>query len=239
REVITKSSPSVAAPASVGSPAPRSRAYNSPLSLQGSLEMRGGRMWVTLRNADPERIFSGVAHISLSDDQKQQDVTPINVTLLPDKETMFPLDEATLTNGAWILMVYDLNGAARLIRGASLAPPNAPARAPGATNSTSPSDPNLAPEVPPSYVTTVCTAPLAAAASLAADTEHPVAIRCGLPPREHASPHPQEYARPCGLRPPHYARRHRRRFANPDASGRKLSGASRCGSASNRSQCSK
>src|SRR5262249_34900814 len=93
REVITKSSPSVAAPASVGSPAPRSRAYNSPLSLQGSLEMRGGRMWVTLRNADPERIFSGVAHISLSDDQKQQDVTPINVTLLPDKETMFPLDE--------------------------------------------------------------------------------------------------------------------------------------------------
>jgi len=155
REVITTTSPSVAAPVSVGSPAARSRAYNSPPSLQGSLEMRGGRMWVTLRNADPERIFSGVAHISLSDDQKQEDVTPINVTLLPDKETMFPLDEATLTNGAWILMVYDLNGAARLIRGASLAPPNAPARAPGVTNSTRPADPNLAPEVPPSYVTGV------------------------------------------------------------------------------------
>ena len=117
--------------------------------------MRGGRMWVTLRNSDAERVFSGVARISLSDDQKQQDVTPINITLLPDKEAMFPLDEATLTNGAWILMVYDQNGVARLIRGASLAPPKSPAQAPGATNSTQPDDTSLAPEAPPSYVTGV------------------------------------------------------------------------------------
>src|SRR5215813_3322579 len=151
RELITTSSPSVA----IGSPGSRSRGFNSPASLQGSIEMRGGRMFMTLRNADPERVFSGVARISLNDDQRQQDVTPINVTLLPDKEMMFPLDEATLTDGGWILMVYDLNGAARLIRGASLGPPKAPAQAPGAANPAGPVATNPGPEVPPSYVTGV------------------------------------------------------------------------------------
>jgi cell division septation protein DedD len=150
RELITTTSPSVA----VGSPGARSR-INSSTSLQGSIEMRGGRMYMTLRNVDPERVFSGVARVSLTDDQKQQDVTPINVTLLPDKEVMFPLDEATLTDGGWILMVYDLNGAARLIRGASPAPPKAPAQAPGATNSAEAVATNPGPEVPPSYVTGV------------------------------------------------------------------------------------
>jgi hypothetical protein len=63
------------------------------------------------------------------------------------------LDDATLTNGDWILMVYDLNGAARLIRGASLAPPKAPAQAPGASNIAEATVPG--PEVPPAYVTGV------------------------------------------------------------------------------------
>jgi len=112
-------------------------------------------MFMTLRNVDPEKVFSGIARVSLTEDQKQQDVTPINVTLLPDKEVMFPLDEATLTDGGWILMVYDLNGAARLIRGASLAPPKAPAKAPGATNSAETVATNPGPEVPPGYVTGV------------------------------------------------------------------------------------
>jgi sporulation related protein len=150
RELIT-SAPSVA----TGSPSVRSRGYSPPTDLQGSIELRGGRMFMTLRNADPERVFSGVARISLSEDQRQEDVTPINVTLLPDKEVMFPLDNATLTNGGWILMVYDLNGAARLIRGASLAPPKAPAQAPGASNTADAAAQNPAPEVPPSYVTGV------------------------------------------------------------------------------------
>jgi len=150
RDLVTTSSPSVA----VGSPGVRSR-YNSPASLQGSIEMRSGRMFMTLRNADPEKVFSGVARVSLNDDQRQQDVTPINVTLLPDKEVTFPLDEATLTDGGWILMVYDLNGAARLIRGASLAPPKAPAQANSAANAGAPASPNPGPEVPPTYVTGV------------------------------------------------------------------------------------
>ena len=124
----------VAPSVAIGSPGIRSRGYSPPTDLQGSIEMRGGRMFMTLRNADPDRVFSGVARISLTEDQRQQDVTPVSVTLLPDKEVAFPLDDATLTNGDWILMVYDLNGAARLIRGASLAPPKAPAQAPGASN---------------------------------------------------------------------------------------------------------
>jgi hypothetical protein len=141
--------PSVA----IGSPSVRSRGYSPPTDLQGAIEMRGGRMFMTLRNADPDRVFSGVARISLTEDQRQQDVTPLNVTLLPDKEVSFPLDDVTLTNGDWILMVYDLNGAARLIRGASLAPPKAPTQAPGASNIAEAPVPG--PEVPPSYVTGV------------------------------------------------------------------------------------
>jgi hypothetical protein len=151
KELITTTSPSVA----VGSPGVRSLGVNSSTSLQGSIEMRAGRMFMTLRNADPERAFSGVARVSLTDDQRQQDVTPINVTLLPDKEVMFPLDEATLKDGGWILMVYDMNGAARLIRGASLGPPKAPAQAPDPTNSAGNVATNPGPEVPPGYVTGV------------------------------------------------------------------------------------
>ena len=151
RELITTTSPSVA----VGSPGVRSRGGSSSTSLQGSIEMRSVMYIRPPRNADPEKVFSGVARVSLSDDQKQQDVTPINVTLLPDKEVMFPLDEATLTDGGWILMVYDLNGAARLIRGASPAPPKAPAQAPGAANSAETVATNPGPEVPPGYVTGV------------------------------------------------------------------------------------
>jgi hypothetical protein len=133
----------------VGSSSPRG--YNAPPRLQGSIEMRGGRMWMTLRNSDTERVFSGVARISLSSNQKQEDVTPININLLPNKETEFPLDEATLTNGDWILMVYDQKGSARLIRGASFAP-SQPAQAPAPVDS---ADSGPAPEAPPSYVTGV------------------------------------------------------------------------------------
>jgi len=143
----------VAPSVATGSPGIRSRGYSPPTDLQGAIEMRGGRMFMTLRNADPDKVFSGVARISLTEDQRQQDVTPLNVTLLPDKEVSFPLDDVTLTNGDWILMVYDLNGAARLIRGASLAPPKAPTQAPGASNIAEATVPG--PEVPPSYVTGV------------------------------------------------------------------------------------
>jgi len=150
RELITAPAPSVA----IGAPGARSRISNSSASLQGAIEMRGGRMFMTLRNADPDRVFSGIARVSLTGDQKQEEVTPLSVTLLPDKEVMFPLDEATLTDGDWLLTVYDLNGAARLIRGASLGPPKAPAQAPAANPAQAVAT-VPGPELPPSYVTGV------------------------------------------------------------------------------------
>jgi hypothetical protein len=126
-----------------------SRIYASPPRLQGSIEMRDGRMWMRLRNTDSERSFSGMARVTLSDDKNQQDVTPMQFTLSPDQEASFPVDEATLTNGNWILMVYDQSGAARLVRGASLAP-RAQVEAP-AQNSPEPNPQ----QGPPSYITGV------------------------------------------------------------------------------------
>ena len=127
------------------------KVYAAPPRLQGSIEMREGRMWMKLRNTDSDRSFSGMARLTLSDDKNQQDVTPMQFTLAPDKEESFPVDDATLVNGNWILMVYDENGAARLIRGASLAPPPSP-QAPGPTNPTAQNPPA---QGPPSYVTGV------------------------------------------------------------------------------------
>ncbi|MGH9936871.1 MAG: SPOR domain-containing protein [Blastocatellia bacterium] len=123
------------------------KVFTAPPRLQGSIEMREGRMWMTLRNTDSDRTFSGLARLTLSDDKNQQDVTPMQFTLAPDKEESFPVDDATLVNGNWILMVYDENGAARLIRGASLAPIPSP-QAPGPPN-------NPPAQGPPSYVTGV------------------------------------------------------------------------------------
>ncbi len=137
-----------------------SRIFTPQPKLQGSIEMRGGRMWMTLRNTDLSRSFSGVARITLSNDKSQQDVTPMQFTLEPDKEASFPVDEATVKNGDWILMVYDQNGTARLIRGASLPMP-APPQAPGAPNPPAAASnanvvaQNPAPQGPPSYVTGV------------------------------------------------------------------------------------
>jgi sporulation related protein len=132
-----------------------SRSNNPPPRLQGSIEMREGRMYMTLRNTDTDRVFSGVARISLSDDKKQQDVTPITVTVLPDREAMIPVDDAALTNGDWILMVYDQNGAARLIRGASLTRPKKPTQSPNSTGGIDSTELATAPDAPPSYVTGV------------------------------------------------------------------------------------
>lgn len=112
--------------------------------------MRDGRMWMRLRNTDSERSFSGMARVTLSNDKNQQDVTPMQFTLPPDQEESFPVDEATLVDGNWILMVYDQSGSARLVRGASLAPRTL-VEAPAAQNAP---DPNP-PQGPPSYITGV------------------------------------------------------------------------------------
>jgi hypothetical protein len=127
----------------------RNTAYASPPRLQGMIEMRDGRMWMRLRNTDSDRSFSGMARITLSNDKNQQDVTPLQFTLPPDKEESFPVDEAMVKDGNWILMVYDENGAARMVRGASLAPAQA-VQNPADQNANNQSQPA---QGPPAYVT--------------------------------------------------------------------------------------
>jgi len=127
----------------------RNVAYVAPPLLQGVIEMREGRMFMKLRNLDSDRSFTGMARITLSDEKNQQDVAPMQFTIAPDKEELFPVDEATLVDGNWILMVYDERGSARLVRGASLAKP-APQNA--AATQTAAVAPNQA---PPGFVTGV------------------------------------------------------------------------------------
>ncbi len=127
----------------------RNVAYVAPPRLQGVIEMREGRMFMKLRNLDSDRSFTGMARITLSDEKNQQDVAPMQFTIAPDKEELFPVDEATLVDGNWILMVYDERGSARLVRGASLAKP-APQNA--AATQTAAVAPNQA---PPGFVTGV------------------------------------------------------------------------------------
>lgn len=127
----------------------RNVAYASPPRLQGMIEMREGRMFMKLRNLDSDRSFTGMARITLSDEKDQQDVAPMRFSIAPDSEEIFPVNEATLVDGNWILMVYDERGAARLVRGASLAKPAAQNAA--ATQNAA-ADPN---QGPPAFVTGV------------------------------------------------------------------------------------
>jgi hypothetical protein len=94
-----------------------------------------------------------MARVTLSDDKNQQDVTPMQFTLPPDMEESFPVDEATLKNGNWILMVYDENGAARLVRGATLVSPTAVAQ--NSPDGAGGNNQSAASQGPPSYVTGV------------------------------------------------------------------------------------
>ncbi len=126
--------------------------YTSPPRLQGMIEMRDGRMFMKLHNTDLERSFTGVARITLSDDKNEQDVAPMQFTLSPDREESFPIDEALVTNGNWILMLYDENGTARLVRGASLAPKQ-PVQNAAAQNAANRSAENQTAQGPPAYVT--------------------------------------------------------------------------------------
>ncbi|MDX2034350.1 MAG: SPOR domain-containing protein [Blastocatellia bacterium] len=104
----------------------------APVKLQGAIEMRNGQLFMTLRNLDPERAFTGNARVMLTNDRTQQDITPMPIAIDPDQEQSFPINEARVVDGEWMLMVYDQGGKARLVRGASLAPPRRPAPQPDA-----------------------------------------------------------------------------------------------------------
>ncbi|MFN0084528.1 MAG: SPOR domain-containing protein [Blastocatellia bacterium] len=99
----------------------------SPVKLQGTVEMRNGQVFMTLRNLDPERSFTGNARVMLTNERTQQDIAPMQIVIDPDREQSFPINDARVVDGDWMLMVYDQGGKARLVRGASLAPPRRPA----------------------------------------------------------------------------------------------------------------
>lgn len=121
--------------------------YLAPPKLQGSLEMRNGQLFLSLRNLDAERVFSGSAKVTLSTDKDQQELVPMQLNLAPGQEENIPLPEARLLTGDWMMMVFDDGGIARLVRGASLATKPAPAPdAPTPQNAPSP-------EGPPAFVT--------------------------------------------------------------------------------------
>jgi hypothetical protein len=138
-------------PAEPGAPTPtfpgaRPLNYLSPPKLQGSIELRNGQLWMTVRNLDAARSFTGSARITLTSEKDQQDLTPMGVTIAPGQEESFQVTDARVLDGDWMLMVYDQGGAARLVRGASLAPkPAAPAAEQNA--------PAQQPATPPGFVT--------------------------------------------------------------------------------------
>jgi hypothetical protein len=121
--------------------------YLAPPKLQGSLEMRNGQLFLSLRNLDAERIFTGSAKVTLSTDKDQQELVPMQLNLAPGKEENIPLPEARLLSGDWMMMVFDEGGVARLVRGASLATKPSPSPEESKTLKSG------SPEGPPAFVT--------------------------------------------------------------------------------------
>ncbi len=156
--------------------------YLSPPKLQGSIEMRDGQMWMTVRNLDPNRSFTGSARVTLTSDKDQQDIAPMAVTVAPGQEESFPVADARVLNGDWMMMVYDQGGAARLVRGASLAPKPA-------------ADPNAqaqAPATPPGFVTGVYDATGGWKLSDSIMPQSQASAADGEPPPPAQSPTPQD-----------------------------------------------
>lgn len=85
--------------------------------LRGFIEMNNGRMLLKLRNLDSERGFSGLARITLSDDNDfNNDAAPLPVDLQPDEEKVLPINETKKPYGDLMLMVYDQRKTVQLIR---------------------------------------------------------------------------------------------------------------------------
>ena len=129
-------------------PTARRGSFVTPPRLEGIVELRNGRLWMKLRNLDAERSFTGQARVTLVNERNHEDIAPMQFVLAPDREESFPLDDATILDRDWVMMIYDDRGVARLVRGASFA-----SRTPNASILGSASVANNAtPTAPPSYV---------------------------------------------------------------------------------------
>lgn len=92
----------------------------APPRLQASAELRNGQLVMRIRNLDEGRPFSGTARVTLSDDRKSRDLAPMKLDVNPEEEFVVPINESVIPGDDWMLMVYDENGALRLLRGQTI-----------------------------------------------------------------------------------------------------------------------
>ncbi|MGH9802817.1 MAG: hypothetical protein ACRD82_20825, partial [Blastocatellia bacterium] len=123
----------------------------APVRLQASAELRNGQLVMRIRNLDSDRPFAGTARVTLSDDRKSNDLAPMKFDVKPEDEILVPINETVAAGDDWMLMVYDENGALRLIRGQTIGQKPAPAQQ-QAKNNTQPGQFELS---APPYVTPV------------------------------------------------------------------------------------
>ena len=92
----------------------------APPRLQASAELRNGQLVMRIRNLDEGRPFTGTARVTLSDDRKSRDLAPMKFGVNPEEEFVVPINESVIPGDDWMLMVYDENGALRLLRGQTI-----------------------------------------------------------------------------------------------------------------------
>jgi SPOR domain len=84
--------------------------------IRGVIEMNDGQMVLKLRNLDQERSFSGLARLTLTDDNDTSDITPVPIELNPEEEKVVPINDVKRASGDLMLMVYDQRQTVQLIR---------------------------------------------------------------------------------------------------------------------------
>jgi hypothetical protein len=123
--VARAEAPPVTKPAERPRPAPanpREAPVLEPPLLRGVIESNNGQLQLRLQNLDARQSFKGVARVTLGEGQQQSEAAPVQVALQPNEERIFFLTPTQIRSGSYTMMVYDAEGAVRLIRGASLGP---------------------------------------------------------------------------------------------------------------------
>lgn len=110
-------------PPTVSQPPTTSRSvpvYDSgPPKIQGFVEQRNGRMLLHIINSDTQRLFTGSARVTLSDERVESELSPQVFRLNPNEEKIIELkSNALMSHGDWMLMVFDDRKAIQLIRSA-------------------------------------------------------------------------------------------------------------------------
>jgi hypothetical protein len=96
----------------------------APPRLQGSVEARNGQLSMILENLDRRRAFSGIARVTLSDGEKENDLAPVVIDLQPGEEKIIPINcpincpinGLLIETGFSVLTIYDERQAVRMIR---------------------------------------------------------------------------------------------------------------------------